>query len=305
MEELTSLRALRSDIDEPDWARLEPGFRRLERRMSRAARRARPGHERRRSIRVVSAMAAAAVVALVAGHVTFTTQSAAASSVLRAAADGAVRNADAALAPGQFEVVETRWRIAPEQTDGATDSTVTVYRPADPDADWVYVATDLRPGRGTEVRRAKEGAFFGREQWTIVDLDALPRDGAALLAWFDARYSGASVSRNEDDWVRITDVLKQGFLPSELRAAMFDALALIPGSTVGDRTTSIGGRVGVAIGRTEWDRLGERQEIVIDPDTGEYLGARTLLTVPVPGIGSAGTVLESTAVTTSVVDSAP
>ncbi|WP_143261689.1 CU044_5270 family protein [Allokutzneria sp. NRRL B-24872] len=68
--------------------------------------------------------------------------------------------------------------------------------------------------------------------------------------------------------------LDTGLIPDDLRAAMYRALTKIPGTTVGDRQANLGGRVGTAIRVTEPDRT---LDLIIDPKTGDYIGARTVL----------------------------
>jgi hypothetical protein len=89
--------------------------------------------------------------------------------------------------------------------------------------------------------------------------------------------------------------------PGPLRARVYRALTLMPELDVAAGAVDLDGRPGVALGVTTG---ATRQEIVVDPRTGLYLGERLVLTAP----GSdwwqglpAGTVAEYTAVTTGVV----
>ncbi|RGE23245.1 hypothetical protein [Leucobacter sp. wl10] len=61
---------------------------------------------------------------------------------------------------------------------------------------------------------------------------------------------------------------------------------------------------GVAFGRTEALRGGERTEIIVSPDTGLVIGERALADVNVFGFGPEE-VVSSTAIETTVVDAAP
>lgn len=78
---------------------------------------------------------------------------------------------------------------------------------------------------------AQRGEFYG-SPWSNVEqqeLNALPRDGKGLYERFNSQYQGASASRNEDLFVRMTDLLKTGLVPADLCAGPYDALALVPG----------------------------------------------------------------------------
>ena len=101
--------------------------------------------------------------------------------------------------------------------------------------------------------------------------------------------------------VFIADRLRSGIVPADLRAAFYEAAALIPGVTIVESQATLDGRTGVAIGRDEGSI--ERQEIIIDPSTGLYIGERLVTLAGMNEIPS-GTVVSWSAVTTSVTDSA-
>ncbi len=87
-----------------------------------------------------------------------------------------------------------------------------------------------------------------------------------------------------------------------LRATLFRAIALVPGvDTIGDATTLLGD-TGAVVART--DAHGRRQEIVIDPDTGTFLGGRRIVVdSPEPGVPD-GAVYEEWATRAEVVAAA-
>jgi hypothetical protein len=102
----------------------------------------------------------------------------------------------------------------------------------------------------------------------------------------------------QDRAFMLIDGLLQGVLPAEVRAALSRALAKIPGVTVAHGATDAAGRRGVAFvraaaiegpGSSGWLRL----EIILDPDTHRYLGARHVVTrdhfIPDTPTGSKGT----------------
>ena len=323
MDDLTLLRRLRDDVAEPDAARLAPAYRKLETAMraaektsaSRAPRRRHPVRWAAVGLTAAAAVAAAVVVGgvLAPPH----PQSASAAAiVLRQAAAEAITYSDPEAGPGQYLKFHTRADWASYQ--GTSDQTVTrlpsniqnvdVYLPSDPGAEWALYR-DWEHGQTgdgafvAETIHAPEGRFYG-SPWASQDLSAIPiGSGAETLAYFDAQYQGGSASRDEDDFVRITDLLRTYPVPAPVRARLFEALALIPGTTSTDGVANLDGRVGVAIGRDEPQRSGERQEIIIDPGTGQVIGERRFFPAGAVAAGEEQTVL--TAMSVTVVDTAP
>ncbi|GIF08540.1 CU044_5270 family protein [Actinoplanes siamensis] len=87
----------------------------------------------------------------------------------------------------------------------------------------------------------------------------------------------------------------------QLRSSVYRALMLMPGLDVTTGAVDLDGRHGVALGVTTG---ATRQEIVIDPRTGLYLGERLVLAQPGSGMWQGlptGTVADYTAVTTGTV----
>ncbi|HEX8518621.1 MAG TPA: hypothetical protein VF667_03420, partial [Pseudonocardia sp.] len=89
-----------------------------------------------------------------------------------------------------------------------------------------------------------------------------------------------------------TDFLKTGAAPPDLRAALYRALAKVPGLAVTDGAAEVDGRRGTALGITDPD--GNRLEMIVDPRTGAFLGTRTT--------DADGTVQNVTTVTTAGAD---
>jgi len=268
-----------------------------------------------RTRRIVLTAAAAAVGALVVGQISITAQSAHAAGVLRAAADQSMTFTDPVPGQGQYLLVHTHanWLASGIDEAGNIENsmnaqTIDVYRPGDPAQEWV-LRRDWGDGHPVpmeiEVIRAKDGHFYGGP-WTLMsddELAALPRDGQALYDHFNSSYQGGSASRDENNFVRITDILRMGLIPADLRAGLYDALALIPGVTATEQA-NFDGKVGIAIGRTEPLRAGQRAEMIIDPTTGLVIGERTIMTYAAFGFGS-NEVTGHTAIDYRIVDSAP
>ena len=265
--------------------------------------------------RVLLGAAAAVVGALAVGQISVAAQSAHAAGVLRAAAGKTMTFVDPVAKPGEYLLVHTHanWSVTGVDASGNISTrmnaqTIDVYVPGNRDEEWVLDRDwgDAGPAPMDDgVIRAKDGHFYGGP-WSPIDaeqLDALPRDGQALYDHFNAQYQGGSASRDEDNFVRITDLLRLGLVPADLRAGLYEALALIPGVTASEQA-NFDGKVGIAIGRTEPLRAGQRAEMIIDSDTGLVIGERTIMTVAAFGFGS-NDVVGHTAIDYRIVDEAP
>lgn len=88
------------------------------------------------------------------------------------------------------------------------------------------------------------------------------------------------------------------------RAALLDALSRVPGVTATGNVANLDGVTGVAIGRSEPVRAGQRQEIIIDPNTGLVIGERTVAGAALFGFGL-NEEMSVTAVETTVTGAAP
>ena len=159
------------------------------------------------------------------------------------------------------------------------------------------------------LMRAPGGNFYDAEQ-TIFNgmplgeaLDTAPRDPQVLLEFIYERNGGKGATPEEQAFKTITEALGTGVIPADLRAALYEAAALMPGVTVLDRQAALDGRTGISIGMTKADHLA-RVEMIINPDTGLLIGEREVLLEDWAGM-PAGTASAWTAVTTSVVDEAP
>ncbi|QZY51106.1 hypothetical protein [Leucobacter tenebrionis] len=288
----------------------------------------------------LGAVGGALALTLVGGNVALAVESARASELLREIAGTTVAFEDAVPAPGQYLLASTRadWGvIAGDEADPATaeyqpnEQRIDVYMPADPSDEWVLVrdwgageAVTAEPGSGEHVEHltAPHGAFYHglgdlppgtdpaadpglEEGWIGVDLGDIPTEsGEAAYAWIDGQYADASASRAEDNFDRIAGLLRTGLIPAAQRAALLEALALVPGVTSTAGVPNLDGMEGVAFGRTEALRNDERMEIIVDPETGLVIGERMLTGVAVFGFG-ANEVTSSTAIETRVVDDAP
>lgn len=170
--------------------------------------------------------------------------------------------------------------------------------------------TGNAPGIDEPFWRAPGGAWFGSPQ-RILDMPLeeglanLPRDPETLLARIRDYNKDKGQSRDGEVLETVRTILSTYAVPADLRAALYRTLALVSSMTIVDGQATLDGRTGVAIGRVETSGGQQLSEdIIIDQATGQVTGRRTTTLVargPVP----AGTTTGWTAITTSVVDSAP
>ncbi|MGN9818708.1 CU044_5270 family protein [Streptomyces sp. SD11] len=139
-------------------------------------------------------------------------------------------------------------------------------------------------------------------------LAALPTDPGTLLKRIrdDAEKnhgagSGSTTGPDQEAFVTIGDLLRNGVTSSETSAALYRAAALIPGVDAVPDAVDAAGRHGVAVTRTH---DGERTEWIFDKSTARLLGERTVLEED-NAWGKAGTVVTSVALVSSgIVDKA-
>lgn len=274
-----------------------------------------PIRQPHRTRRVVLTIAAASLGVIVLGQTNLSIQSAYAASVLRSAAETTMTFSDPTPWPGEYLRVHTHanWLVGRSDTAGnevfaMNAQTIDVYVPGDPSRDWVlerdWGAIAPRPGQKDTIH-APDGEFYGMP-WTLIneqEIRDLPRDGKALIDHFNAQYQGGSASRDEDNFGRIADLLRTGLIPADLRAGLYEAMALIPGVNASEQT-NFDGKPGIAIGRSEPLRAGQRAEIIIDPANGRVIGERQVMTYAAFGFG-ANNLMGHTAIDYAIVGSVP
>ncbi|QFU92702.1 CU044_5270 family protein [Amycolatopsis sp. YIM 10] len=277
----------------------------------------------------LAAAAAAVVIAGAAGTQLLSVDEAkvdpASAAILHRAAQAP--GTDVPLAPGQFRYVETHaWTLSRSEEKNLTYRTESVTRewvPADERQEWLlrkeytgnreFLTGDERDA-GPEIAaenaadedmRGPCGDYStptGRTpcaaSWqhpTAEWMAGLPRDPVKL----EERLR-ADLADNDRGEVRVfdyaSDLLRTGRVPADLRSALYRVLATVPGIRQTDNTATLDGRVGTALGIEDDD---SRHDIVIDPETGQFIGERNVLIEDNDAGLKAGTVLKSSSVSTA------
>jgi hypothetical protein len=330
MDEITLIRSMREDVEPPTSHAVDAGRRALIDHIGSRPARERKPHRRLRRAGWISgstiaalAIAAALVLSNTVGLAGWRGAAApAAADVLNQAALTTITTSDPVVGPGQYLEVKTDAVYSASSNIGTYLATQNgqLYIPYRKVDDWVWVrdpqtaaqtfgpdsrkAASAIGGEDTgDLLRAPEGAFYNGAP-SDSGLSSLPRNPTQLLNYIYRTTLGQGVSPDGEALSFIADTLRTGDVPADLRAALYKAAAGIPGVEVVDREATLDGRTGIAIGRDESN--GIRQEIIIDPATGLMIGERQVLTRPnvIPGV-PVGASIGWTAVTTSVVDSAP
>ncbi|MFC4061739.1 CU044_5270 family protein [Planomonospora corallina] len=312
MDELNVLREMRAEAPEGDAGRLRPARERLLAAAGGAGpvRRARPASPGRlwsgahRGTLLAGSACAAAVVALAAVQLGQTgspageggASTASTASTASAAPTAAERYADTAVVLEQAALVaESRPVGAAPRPDQWQYRRYVTVQPGDGERreheEWIRY--DGRQTAGHDW----EGGFRVRDvppdpgdddlspERYAEKLRRLPTDPDGLLAhvrgdrhWIDLPAGEGSRGAEHPD-VRAFRVLslylKQGaVMPPELEAAIYRALARIPGVTVETGVRDAAGRVGLGLVHTPSQHQEMRRYLILQPDTFRYLGDR-------------------------------
>lgn len=274
--------------------------------------------------------AAASVVLLASGGVVaqtmlFATATAAAQEALTSAADIAARAEDPVLSAGQYRYVATHaWWMRTTGSENETfsflnENLIEVWIPADPSAEWLQRRRETgnrKWVKGTEAQARAAGALIEEAPWPeqrarggdFVEnapehgnwqfpkpefLAGLPTDPEQLYDRLREDSGGGKQAL-----VYAADALRTGLMPAAIRANLLRALTHLPGLDVIDNAADLDGNKGVALGIAE---DGERQEIILNPHTGEVIGERKVSDSMFADIPE-GTVTDYSSVTTAIVE---
>jgi hypothetical protein len=292
-----------------------------------------PRHRARLAIAgsgVLTAGLVAAAAVVVSGSPASRAPAMSAPAVLELAA--ATVRSEPVVKPGQFLVFRTRANYLAITSPAQGPE----YAYLSPEIDETFLPYDHDPrtevrrtthlpatvffGAGAREQAAEDGAAQKKVEVTTgpparipelgggftpppTDPDTLALDAHELLAFLRADQLSPGASADENAFENAAEIFRTGPVKPPTRAALYRALALIPSVTVITRTAVLDGSSGTALALSTASGA-SRQEIIIDPGSGQYIGERQ---VTVDGFGEipAGTEMESTSVTLSVADQAP
>jgi hypothetical protein len=129
-------------------------------------------------------------------------------------------------------------------------------------------------------------------------VSGLPEDPDAMLAYLRAKGAGTKSPTDEGAFQQAGELLRESSLAPATMAALFQALAKVPGTEVKDHVTDEAGRTGIAVSITL--ASGIRIEMIFDATTYGYLGQRTVAVRDYAQV-KAGQVLDSSAVLKSTI----
>jgi hypothetical protein len=191
--------------------------------------------------------------------------------------------------PGDMTVISQR-RQAWLSADGTRDGMIRERAESGGDAKVMEM-----PGCRDGIRvQSKGGKAFGQpcEPEAHYRMD-LPTDADGMLAYLYRAGGDTRNPRDQDAFNAAGDLIREAYLSPASLAAVFDAVAQIPGVTVIGEVKDEAGRTGVAVALTQVQ--GSRTELIFDARTHAFLGERSTQVRNQDGL-KAGQVLDSTAV---------
>jgi hypothetical protein len=132
----------------------------------------------------------------------------------------------------------------------------------------------------------------------------LPTDVDAMVAYLDRQTPERPASDGpRQAWLFTTasDLLQDRYIPPASLAALFDALAKVPGITVTRGVVDLAGRSGIGVG---YGQGGYRNELVFDPKTYALLANRSLTVRAVGGLRPGTVTYQLARIRVAIVDKA-
>jgi hypothetical protein len=170
----------------------------------------------------------------------------------------------------------------------------------------------LLRSNGTEI--ALPGCVDGKETQTkggqVVTQPCAPAPGyvAGLPTGADAmldylyRNSHGGNPRDQQAFTTAGDLIREAYVPPASLAAVFEAVARIPGVSVTGDVTDSAGRPGVAVALTETQ--GMRTELIFDRQSHAFLGTRSVMVRDVDGLRKGDVFSSSAVLKVAIVDRA-
>jgi len=259
----------------------------------------------------------------------------AAADQLNLAADrvDAVDGFDEPLQPGQYRYIATHawWMATMNRNSYLAENVLETWVPADQSQEWLlrrdvtgkrkWVAGSEEQARADGLPidepgwpegewQAPCGDFFEVEagndpcrqkgSWQVPTekfLAALPRDVDKLYDRLRGETRDHGNDADLEMLVYVADVLRTGLVPPDLRAALYRTLAKVDGLQITEQVANLDGRKGTAYGISA---KGQRHDVIVDPETGQFIGERELAEQAFDDI-PAGTITQYTSVATAVV----
>ena len=139
---------------------------------------------------------------------------------------------------------------------------------ADQRAGWIAAGSPPLPQAGQVEDSPLSGSV-------VIDTSKLPTDPAALRRQIEAReIPGVEGPPGETEtFTLIGDMLRETYLPAEIRAALYQLTAELPGVELLGEVEDPVGRPGTGIAFTDRKR-GTKHELIFDPETSNLLGER-------------------------------
>ncbi|WP_269802690.1 CU044_5270 family protein [Actinocorallia populi] len=133
--------------------------------------------------------------------------------------------------------------------------------------DWPHVKVDVDNPPDDDPRCRLEGG--GSDKY----LPDLPTTAEAMYKWLYDNSQGGNPA-DVQAFVTVGDTIREAYIPSKARAALFAAASRIPGVTVTPNATDLVDRQGIAVGQTY---QGLRRELIFDAKSYRYLGEREVV----------------------------
>lgn len=210
-----------------------------------------------------------------------------AQALLGRAAEAAGNRAFTAPRPDQWVYIETRVQGVGNAAPGEVQTPRT---PLETRVDRSWTRAD-----GKEVALFEDGKLVrsstggGMPPVDYATVATLPTDPDALLAWMYANMGDlhdSAEGRHNSAYRLLGSLLAQNLVPPVQEAAVYRAMAKIPGVTVNPDAVDVDGRPAVAVARIEGGWVSH--ELLLDRSTYTYLGERAIAsadyTAPEPGV---------------------
>ncbi|MEU7854059.1 CU044_5270 family protein [Nonomuraea sp. NPDC049141] len=174
--------------------------------------------------------------------------------------------------PDQWIYMETRLQGVDNAAPGEVQTPET---PLKTTVDRAWTRADgkvLVTFEGGKMVRSPTGG--GMPPTSFAKVAALPTDPDALLAWLYGNMGDHGEKRDVIAYRLLGSLLNNNLVPPAQEAAVYQAMAKIPGVTVNPDAVDVAGRPALAVGAIEDGWVGH--EILLDRTTYTYLGERAV-----------------------------